>query len=109
MLQEKVMDPVSTLSGGQRRAVSVSIALCGDSKVVFLDEPTSGIDANTKIYLFIRIYYFIYGLFLDDLLLSFDDWILISMCYACKSISLKTAYLLMRDLFLNLPMNFTTW
>lgn len=33
-----------TLSGGQRRAVSCALALVGDSKVVILDEPTSGMD-----------------------------------------------------------------
>ena len=31
-------------TGGQRRAVSTAIALVGGSKVVFLDEPTSGMD-----------------------------------------------------------------
>eukprot|EP00043_Microstomoeca_roanoka_P013498 m.132210 g.132210 ORF g.132210 m.132210 type:complete len:1829 (+) comp15771_c0_seq2:231-5717(+) len=43
-LEEKIDERVDTLSGGQRRAVSIAIALCGGSKVVFLDEPTSGMD-----------------------------------------------------------------
>jgi len=34
----------STLSGGQKRKTSAGIALIGDSKVVLLDEPTSGMD-----------------------------------------------------------------
>eukprot|EP00042_Codosiga_hollandica_P059065 m.900658 g.900658 ORF g.900658 m.900658 type:complete len:796 (-) comp60047_c0_seq2:2027-4414(-) len=33
-----------TLSGGQKRALSCGIAFCGGSRVVILDEPTSGMD-----------------------------------------------------------------
>jgi ATP-binding cassette subfamily A (ABC1) protein 3 len=39
---------VSHLSGGNRRKVSVCIALCGDSKFVILDEPTSGMDLGAR-------------------------------------------------------------
>lgn len=38
----------STLSGGMKRKLSVVIALCGKSKVVFLDEPTSGMDPGAR-------------------------------------------------------------
>ncbi len=38
----------NTLSGGQKRKLSVGIALIGDTKVVILDEPTSGMDTTTR-------------------------------------------------------------
>lgn len=39
---------VSTLSGGNRRKTSVSMALIGGSKLVLLDEPTSGMDLGAR-------------------------------------------------------------
>lgn len=38
----------STLSGGMKRKLCVGIALCGNSKVVLLDEPTSGMDPTAR-------------------------------------------------------------
>ena len=43
-LVEKVDAKASELSGGQKRKLSVGIALIAGSKVVVLDEPTSGMD-----------------------------------------------------------------
>lgn len=36
------------LSGGNRRKLSVAIALCGGSKLVLLDEPTAGMDLQAR-------------------------------------------------------------
>lgn len=37
-----------TLSGGMKRKLSVGVALCGNSKVVLFDEPTSGMDPAAR-------------------------------------------------------------
>ena len=47
-LVENQYQLAKTLSGGQRRKLSVAIALIGDAKVIFLDEPTSGMDTTTR-------------------------------------------------------------
>ncbi|CAM9541397.1 unnamed protein product [Ascophyllum nodosum] len=47
-LTEKKNERTKTLSGGQKRKLSVGIALIGGSKVVFLDEPTSGMDPHSR-------------------------------------------------------------
>eukprot|EP01105_Mastigella_eilhardi_P023001 TRINITY_DN5750_c0_g1_i2.p1 TRINITY_DN5750_c0_g1~~TRINITY_DN5750_c0_g1_i2.p1 ORF type:complete len:1644 (-),score=438.19 TRINITY_DN5750_c0_g1_i2:58-4989(-) len=39
---------VRTFSGGMKRKLSLAIALIGDSKVVFLDEPSSGVDPLSR-------------------------------------------------------------
>ncbi|MCJ7826852.1 MAG: ATP-binding cassette domain-containing protein [Demequinaceae bacterium] len=45
---EALERPVRTLSGGQRRRVAIVRALAGDADLVVLDEPFSGIDADSK-------------------------------------------------------------
>lgn len=47
-LEEKKNALTSTLSGGMKRKLSVVIALCGNSKIVYLDEPTSGMDPSAR-------------------------------------------------------------
>ena len=47
-LQEKGNTRAEELSGGQRRKLSVAIAFLGSPSVVFLDEPTSGMDPYSR-------------------------------------------------------------
>ncbi|XP_027928069.1 ABC transporter A family member 1 isoform X2 [Vigna unguiculata] len=43
-MADKINSIVRTLSGGMKRKLSLGIALIGNSKVIVLDEPTSGMD-----------------------------------------------------------------
>lgn len=45
---DKINSLSKTLSGGQKRKLSIGVALCGNSKTVILDEPTSGLDAGAR-------------------------------------------------------------
>ncbi|DAZ98482.1 TPA: hypothetical protein N0F65_004919 [Lagenidium giganteum] len=47
-LTEKRNAQAKSLSGGQKRKLSVALAFIGDSKLVFLDEPTSGMDQYSR-------------------------------------------------------------
>ncbi|HEU0013026.1 MAG TPA: ABC transporter ATP-binding protein, partial [Longimicrobium sp.] len=47
-LREKADTQVRNLSGGQRQRLSVACALAGDPDVLFLDEPTTGLDPQSR-------------------------------------------------------------
>lgn len=47
-LEEKLDCMAGDLSGGQRRKLSVGISFLGSPAIVFLDEPTSGMDPYSR-------------------------------------------------------------
>ena len=47
-LEEKAGAYVRTLSGGQKQRLSLGCALVGDPELIFLDEPTTGLDPQSR-------------------------------------------------------------
>uniref|UniRef100_A0A4X2L2C1 ATP binding cassette subfamily A member 13 n=1 Tax=Vombatus ursinus TaxID=29139 RepID=A0A4X2L2C1_VOMUR len=50
-LEAHIKKPVNTYSGGTKRKLSTALALVGKPEILLLDEPSSGMDAGSKRYL----------------------------------------------------------
>ena len=47
-IDDKRTDLASKLSGGSQRKLSAALALCGGSKLIIMDEPTSSLDLTAR-------------------------------------------------------------
>jgi ABC-2 type transport system ATP-binding protein len=51
-LAERRKDRVKTFSGGMKRRLNLAVALVHDPQVIFLDEPTAGVDPQSRNHIF---------------------------------------------------------
>jgi ABC-2 type transport system ATP-binding protein len=47
-LEDKAQSQTKDLSGGQRQRLYFALAICGDPELIFLDEPTVGLDVESR-------------------------------------------------------------
>lgn len=47
-LEKKAQARIGTLSGGQRQRLYFALAICGNPEILFLDEPTAGLDVEAR-------------------------------------------------------------
>ena len=47
-LVEAARKPIATYSGGMRRRLDLAMTLVGDPRIIFLDEPTAGLDPRSR-------------------------------------------------------------
>lgn len=54
-LSDRSKDRVKTFSGGMKRRLNLAVALVHDPQVLFLDEPTVGVDPQSRNHIFSRV------------------------------------------------------
>ena len=54
-LTDRRLDRVKTFSGGMKRRLNLAVALVHDPQVLFLDEPTVGVDPQSRNHIFSRV------------------------------------------------------
>ena len=54
-LADRAKDRVKTFSGGMKRRLNLAVALVHDPQILFLDEPTVGVDPQSRNHIFSRV------------------------------------------------------
>jgi ABC-2 type transport system ATP-binding protein len=51
-MAERANDPIHTYSGGMKRRINLAVGLINNPRVLFLDEPTAGVDPQSRNHIF---------------------------------------------------------
>jgi ABC-2 type transport system ATP-binding protein len=51
-MSDRAGDPVSSFSGGMKRRINLAVGLINDPRILFLDEPTVGVDPQSRNHIF---------------------------------------------------------